>query len=328
MFGSISQAVWVLNDGINLLVERNAFNLLLKLIPPTVLPRLGSIGIATIVHHDHVQFIIISLKSFFYYSGVTLPVFLVDDGSLTDSDCSVLRKNFKNILIKRHPSASREMTRVLKKFPYCLRYRKKKHLEFRIHNKKLFDPLLLNPFMKVILLDADVLFYNTPYEMVQWIRNDEKVDLYMAYDKDYMDKEKFWGVLGIKILAKIWNSPITPYFNSGLYCVTKKNIYLKNYEKYLKKFYYMNIQDELISDQFFHSMNVTENVKKIHSYKIKRLPANQYVVLVDLSSRKRLFQKKCIHYHAELKRFLPRDGIMLMMKTFFFKLNKQDSSLL
>lgn len=301
------------------------FRLILKFTPTIVLPPGGATGIATIVHHDHVQLITIALKSFFYYSGVILPVFLVDDGSLTRKDYVLLQSNFKNILIKHRARAAKEIVRILKGYPYCLRYRKEKNMEFRIHNKKLFDPILLSPFTKVILLDADVIFFNVPKEILNWIYTNEAADLHMSYDKTYMDKEKHWGVLGTKILAKIWDSPLTLYFNSGLYCVTKKNIILKHYEKYLKRFYLMNIQDELIGDQFFQSMNISENLKQRPSYRIRTLPSDLYVVLVDMETRKKLFQNICVHYHAELKRFFPGDAIALLQRTYFFRAKKESA---
>ena len=60
------------------------------------------IGITSLVCHKDACLLALNLTSFFYHLGKQLPVFIIDDGSLTSRDCQFLRRLF---FVKIQPMA-------------------------------------------------------------------------------------------------------------------------------------------------------------------------------------------------------------------------------
>src|SRR4030042_2566316 len=94
--------------------------ILIYLSPKITLPIAGSCCVTTIIGHHQVDMLIFSLKSFFYFSKLHIPVYVFDDGSLTKTDFQKLSNHFVNINIKIQKEYINELFNKLKKFEYCL----------------------------------------------------------------------------------------------------------------------------------------------------------------------------------------------------------------
>lgn len=296
------------------------FKKLILVSPPiSITDKKSKIGITTLLCHDHVFFYLLSIKSFFYFTKLNLPVFVVDDGSLTELDARLLNRHIQNISILRSSDAERTIIHKLQNYPYCLRYRKEKNLLYT-HNKKLFDPIYLSGYLKFIYLDSDIIFFNKPQQIIDWSKSDKKIILHMSYSQNIIKDEDRWGLLTIKILSKLWDSDITPTFNAGLMCGYKKLFQLNIYEHYLKKMYEYSLEKTWLVEQVCHSLAFSILSNRLKRKITKSLPSNTYRIIMNASDRKNLWNNNCIHYHSEYKyHFLYYDGIKLLLRTNLFR---------
>ena len=294
--------------------------LLLSTSPVEVREYHNEIGVCSILSHNHVYFYLLSIKSFFYFSKLTLPVFVVGDGSLTPKDISLLKHHIHNIRILDGKEAEKRILQKLQRYPYCLQYRKEIHPKLWNHNKKLFDPILLSGFKKFIYLDADILFFNVPQEIVDWVRSQKRLSLHMSYTEEYVQHEDRWGFLTVKVLSKLWKSKVTVAFNSGIICSYRVFIRLPKLEKYLRRMYDFSLEHTWLGEQVAFSLLFSELEKTTKKGRVKQLNPHTYYVLTDLRVRRWAWNKICIHYHGDHKNvYLYYDGVKLLIRTGLFR---------
>jgi len=118
-----------------------------------------------------------SVKSFLHYSGKNYNVVLHDDGSLTDADVETISKHLINVKIVRKTEADSLIRDKLINLPNCYEYRyssketsdhRETKYNMRIFSIRLFDFNLISKASKTLVLDADVLFFKEPREIVEW----------------------------------------------------------------------------------------------------------------------------------------------------------------
>jgi lipopolysaccharide biosynthesis glycosyltransferase len=131
--------------------------------------------------HWDVEMFICSLTSFFYHLGRQLPVYVVDDGSLTPADTRLL-KQFFIITIESRQSADIKMARKLARYKHFYAYR---FSDNSIIFKLMFDALILSPFSKYFLLDADILFLAKPQELLDWLDSPKAICCYASLTREY-----------------------------------------------------------------------------------------------------------------------------------------------
>lgn len=299
---------------------RLVFKKLVLLTKPVVAERgRKNFGLCTILCHKHTLIYILSIKSFFYFSKLKPQVFVVGDGSLTREDIALLKRHIRNITVLEGKRALKEILYKLRDYPYCYLYRSETYPELWTHNRKLFDPIFLSGFKKFILLDSDVVFFNTPKEIVEWAKSKNKKTYYMSYPKSYIQNEDRWGFLTVKVLSKIWRSRIAPFFNSGIICSYKDQVSLPLIEKYVKKIYLFSLERTWLSEQFTLSLQFSELERRGKRKIVKSLDSSKYLVLIDPSKRKPLWDKNCIHYHSLFKdTYLYYDALKLLVETKLF----------
>lgn len=288
--------------------------LILTTKPITVQKYQADIGICTLLCHDHIYFYLISVKSFFYFTKLELPVFVVDDGSMTNEDVQLLNRHVQNITIVRGKEAEKIMISKLRGLPFSLRFRKESHSQIYSHNKKLFDPILLSSFKKYIYFDSDIIFFNKPREIINWIHNSKDMILHMSYTKEYMQHTDLQILNYIPVIFKIQD---IPNLNSGIICGYKKFLKLDLIEKYLKDIYSYSLAHKWFSEQIifylvFSKMNKLAKIKKIQP-----LDPLLYYVLVNSVMRKYYRALICIHYHSYSKDYIYYDGIKLLINSNF-----------
>ena len=196
------------------------------------------IGICSLVCHKHVDMFIYNLMSIFYYLGKSLPVYVVDDGSLTLEDSKKLKKYF-TVIVESHRSSQDKMSRVLRGYKNILKFRFDE--EVCALRKKL-DAFFLNPFARFIYLDADLLFHKYPKEIVNWLESKDEETLYTAhlpYPKDFFNYEAARLQHAYRfLLSKYFSIPVDPSFNTGLLCIpNKKCLNLRFLDRLLDFFY-------------------------------------------------------------------------------------------
>jgi len=114
-----------------------------------------------------------SVRTFLEFMDESLPVFFHDDGTLTSSIADQLRISLPGATVVFAREAEVEIARRLRDFPLCAAAR---HRHVMTH--KLLDVALLAPSPRYIMLDSDLLFFRNPGEVVQWIKQGERVNLW------------------------------------------------------------------------------------------------------------------------------------------------------
>lgn len=131
--------------------------------------------------HRHVGMTLWAAKSFLNQSGRRYAVHLHEDGSLTEQDAAQLRAHLPGVTLVRKAEADERAHELLKDRPHCYGYRfaNRAHSDHRnsnynmhIFSVRLFDFNLFTQASKRMFLDADILFFKHPAEIVNWIEDD------------------------------------------------------------------------------------------------------------------------------------------------------------
>jgi len=177
----------------------------------------------TIVCHKHLNLYLLSVKSFLrFYNDIR--VVIADDGSLTDKDCSLLKKHINGAIIFRRDYLNSEINRKFKNYDFLKQLRKND-----VSQLKIIDANLLCNKRKM-LVDTDVFFLKKPDEIIEWCKNEEskpfyhttklkkdkKSDLEMEF-KDNLDEVNNVQYFFRKNLAKI-NKLLNTNIDSLDYC--------------------------------------------------------------------------------------------------------------
>jgi hypothetical protein len=181
--------------------------------PPIPVATEGAVAVHMLCSHNRVYDGIATLKSFYRYVDVPVPLLFHDDGSLTAGDCDLIQRHLPGIrLIYR-----RDADPILKE--YLLKAGLKRCVELRrFHNLqlKLFDFAYYANGQPYIQLDSDILFLKPPIELMEAARApvDQFVDRYNADQSNAYTwtAEESRQFLGIDLLPRI---------NSGLMCVRR-----------------------------------------------------------------------------------------------------------
>ena len=104
------------------------------------------------------------LASWFHFSEHSWPVVVHDDGTLPDEGRQLFRKLFANARIIDRQEADAALVPLLRSFPFCADYRKQHPLAL-----KLFDVPYFTAGQRYCLFDSDLLFFNYPHEILDWV---------------------------------------------------------------------------------------------------------------------------------------------------------------
>lgn len=318
VIGSIRKIYWFFrkkNISLVFKVRDLVFNLVVAKISSFALPSKKNIGISTLLCHKDVNLYIYSLSSLFYWSGFSLPVYIVSDGSLTSDDYQKIRRRFKAIIIQEKNSL-KKMSWILKKYKNIQKFRLDSNTNVLV---KKFDAILTCPFTKFIYLDADILFYKRPKEIIEWINEPQSRNLYTAHVPFPSNMFGLQKEILINSFRKVVSDALTPKthasFNSGLLCISNKSsINLGRLNHILRYFYKINFCHHMLAEE----LSLAYALK---SENMNLLPEKKYVnVWADEEYRRSVTDKTVsIHYTGYTKREqLPSDAIKLAIKTNFF----------
>jgi hypothetical protein len=119
------------------------------------------------------------LASFFYVTGQAWPVVVHDDGSCDSQALNGIARVVPSAQILRRREADRLMHKKLKLWPNTLELRNELPLAL-----KLLDVALLGTAERRLILDCDMLFMNRPGEILEWVEDNTKPDLFLEDIRD------------------------------------------------------------------------------------------------------------------------------------------------
>lgn len=195
--------------------------------------------IHVLLGHKHVGMTLWCVKSLLHHSGRKYSVVLHEDGSLTDSDVSVLEKHLINAKIIRRPAADEAMRRKLAHLPNAMKYRfspketsdhRGVKYDMHVFALRLFDFNLLTEATKILVLDCDVLFFKRPQQIMHWAEDtDRRGSLYSI--------EQYVPVRDVRneIIEFRYKNPQPVDANAGLLCLDKRIYDLDAIEAWIGK---------------------------------------------------------------------------------------------
>lgn len=155
------------------------------------------------------------LKTFYHYSGLRPKLVIHDDGTLSASSKKIYLRHFVNCTLIAKDKANNDLMEFLKDFKFSSKYRFSNRKDF-ILSMKLFDFYYYSMNKSILALDADVLFFKKPIEIIECIK--KKQGFFMS---DYQDAysipvDRLNILFGLNIRSKV---------NTGIYYRSKKEYY-------------------------------------------------------------------------------------------------------
>ena len=152
------------------------------------------------------------LASFFHSTEQTWNVVIHDDGTLTEDNRKQLGAIFKTARIIPRAQADATIEKILQPLPFAYEYRGMHPLALKV-----FDMPYYCEAERFIVLDSDVLFFNHPREIVDWVSggakecwfNEDVADASLITETNALDD------LGVKLWQRV---------NSGLCLIAKEAI--------------------------------------------------------------------------------------------------------
>jgi len=176
--------------------------------------------------HRHVGMGLWSLKTLVKAADAGLGVVIHDDGSLTDADTSLMRRHLPGVRVIARRDADVQVRERLAPYPACTSFRfgnvqvsnhRGQSYNMFIMSLILFDINLLTDCDKIIILDADVLFFRRPDLIADWVLDD--ADTRTLYSVEaYKPTRQPDGSLSFGPKA-------AHTLNTGLLCLTKSQVY-------------------------------------------------------------------------------------------------------
>ena len=176
--------------------------------------------------HRHVGMGLWSLKSLVKAAAADVGVVVHDDGSLTEDDAVLLKEQLPGLRIIRRAEADAAVSDLLAAYPACRSFRfgevnvtnhRGQSYNMFIMSLILFDINLLTACDKIIILDADVLFFRRPDIIADWALDDNDTRTLYSVEA-YKPQRQPDGSLSFGPKA-------AHTLNSGLLCLTKSKVY-------------------------------------------------------------------------------------------------------
>ncbi|BAY07244.1 hypothetical protein [Calothrix sp. NIES-2098] len=163
-----------------------------------------------------------ALKTFYHFSQRRYALCIHDDGSLSHEHRQTLQYHFPSARIIDRQKADKNVLTLLRSYPRCLEFRKTNHL-----SPKVFDFATYLQCDRLLLLDSDVLFFQSPTELLKRIENPDyhlntvNADVESAYT---VEPEVVKSHLGFDLAARV---------NSGLGLIHKRSLSFDWIEEFL-----------------------------------------------------------------------------------------------
>lgn len=166
-----------------------------------------------------------TLKTFYHFSETRPRLLIYSDGSLNQADINQLTHHFINAKIVSRDQFNVDMERFLKDFKHSLRYSK---IESFYCALKLFGPMFYPQKNGVLYLDSDVLFFQKPVDMLDYIKTGKPFHMsdyqnFYAYPAEILRME-----FGVNMISNL---------NAGLFYISKNDYsdHIELVEEYFEK---------------------------------------------------------------------------------------------
>lgn len=299
-------------------IKRLTFKLAIRCIPKfKSTQKTNQIGLSSVICHDKLDMFICSASSLMYHLGKTLPIYAIDDGTLSIADKKKL-DNIFDITIESRKVRGKKWEKKLSRHHEFKKYRLH---EYSPVTKLKYDAYTLSPFSKVIYFDLDVLFLKKPKLLSDWINSDSDLNYYCKYprkevksdirsDADYSFRY---------ILDKFIFPMATLSFNSGIVAIANKSII--NFNKLNEIFLFFK------SIGYSKSFMAEETALSILFAKknCKSLPIQEFICVAKKNeyAKANITHAQAIHFIAETKSSYISHALKLFKKTFFLRYKKQ-----
>ncbi len=163
-----------------------------------------------------------TLKSFYHFSQRQYALCIHDDGTLTQESITTLQDHFPDAQIIDRKQADEKILPLLESYPHCLEFRKTNHL-----SPKVFDFAAYLQSDRLLLLDSDILFFQSPTELLNRIENPDyqlntlNADVTSSYT---VEPEVVKTHLGFDLAERV---------NSGLGLIHKRSLSFDWIEEFL-----------------------------------------------------------------------------------------------
>lgn len=244
-----------------------------------------------------------SLQKYDEFKNV--PIFLHDDGSLTEIDKSLLL-TLDNIVFIERSWADIEIEQYIKNHPHCMKYRLgDSHINLW-HKIKTFDYFFFSKTKKVLGLDTDLLFMRKPIDVINNIKagtpfyfpdvqssycfNEPKTEISVHEKVNtgliYIPSEEYYNINDIEFaLSNLIKDDIN-YFPSWIEQSAYAHMFFKNGE-------YVSLSVEKYRIPFFQNVNL-ESVECLHfvSYPPVRETYEDYLGYLNINQSQLIYKKK------------------------------------
>jgi len=185
----------------------------------------------------HVGMCLWSVKSFLSSTAIPFFVVLHDDGTLSDKDIKTLRSHLINVRVVRKYDADNMMKEKLANVPNSYEYRfgakqttdhRGAKYNMRIFAMRLFDFNMMSDAAKTLVLDADVLFFQEPREIVEWATDATAMGNIFSVEQYLPVRNARNEIVSFELKA-----PRPTDANAGLLCLDKRSFDLDAIERWI-----------------------------------------------------------------------------------------------
>lgn len=205
-------------------------------------------GVSMLLCHKDVTMAVYCLDSLFSQLGYALPVYIVDDGSLTIHDYEQLKKLF-SVTFENKRQAISKMNKKCVRYPMFIKYLN----DSTTHIKKMkFAALFLAPFEKTLCIEPDILFVKPPQEINEFIKNTRSTNYYGTLRSsilNYFVRINFSEVIFRKFIYSQLKITTDFLFNGGLMLVNMQRL---NHKAFKRMEISLKTSYELGYHQFFY----------------------------------------------------------------------------
>jgi|GEM_PF-4316960 len=271
-----------------------------------------------VTSHAVIPLLLISVKQLLRHLKMTIPVVLHDDGSLTKNDCKLLAFHIRGVQILRYENARRRLNSLFnsgRRFPNCAALVRSVHGTSRLSEIRIVHIPLLTTASKILLMDADFLWFGHPKFISDWIKN--STDRSMFYMKD----QKSYYALTHKDLSTICKTEVIPRVNCGLLGLMTDGLGIEKIELRLAAVFHF-FKKNLVSkhNRIFLDQDNFAMYLSMHKHNVTVLPDTYFLYARYAWNNERLpHDKICIHFSGPFKDEWYNQSFLLL----FPSLNKQ-----
>jgi FkbM family methyltransferase len=235
----------------------------------------------------------------------SLPVYLHDDGSLTDSDIELLSE-IKNTIVIKRADADKEIEQYIKDYPNCMSYRLGDNPINLWHKIKTFDYFFFSKSKKILGMDTDLLFIRKPNNVIDLINTNTPFYFPDCQSSYCFNEPKSEVPVPEKVNTGLIFIPSEDYYNIDSLEFALNNLVGKgvNYfpswieqsayaHMFLKDGRYVSLNDTKHRIPYFQSVDISR-IECLHfvSYPAVRETYKTYLDYIEMSQGELVFEKE------------------------------------